>query len=69
MKKIILAGFLLAGTATLHAGSPFQQDTTMHKKMQHKKMAGDSAMKKNWNKSDTGMHKMKSKMKKDSTGN
>jgi hypothetical protein len=62
MKKIILAVFLIAGAASLHA-----QDSTKHK-MQHKKMASDS-MHKTWNKSDTSMHhKMKSgKMKKDST--
>lgn len=60
MKKIILAVFLIAGAATLHA-----QDSTKHK-MQHKKMAGDSSWGK---KSDTSMHhKMKGgKMKKDST--
>ncbi|MEP7279445.1 MAG: hypothetical protein ABI813_12425 [Bacteroidota bacterium] len=57
MKKLILAIFLLAGAATVHAASPFQQDTTKHHKMQHKKMQSDSTH-----------HKMKSKMKKDSTG-
>jgi hypothetical protein len=69
MKKIILAVFLLAGAASLHAASPFQQDTTKHK-MEHKKMSSDTAMHKSWNKSDTSMHhnKMKGKMKKDSTG-
>jgi Ni/Co efflux regulator RcnB len=62
MKKIILAVFLIAGAATLHA-----QDSTKHK-MQHKKMSGDTTHK-TWNKSDTSMHhKMKAgKMKKDST--
>jgi len=62
MKKIILAVFLIAGAASLHA-----QDSTKHK-MQHKKMSADSTHK-SWNKSDTSMHhKMKSgKMKKDSS--
>lgn len=62
MKKIILAVFLLAGAATLHA-----QDSTKHK-MEHKKMSSDSSHK-TWNKSDTSMHhKMKmGKMKKDSS--
>ncbi len=54
MKKIILAVFLMAGAASLHAASPFQQDTTKHK--MHKKMP-----------SDTSTHKMKGKMKKDTT--
>jgi hypothetical protein len=62
MKKIILAVFLIAGTAvSLNA-----QDSTKH----HKKMASDTSSHKSWNKSDTSMHhnKMKSgKMKKDST--
>jgi len=62
MKKIILAVFLIAGAASLHA-----QDSTKHK-MQHKKMSVDSTHK-SMSKSDTSMHhKMKSsKMKKDSS--
>ena len=63
MKKIILAVFLIAGAASLHA-----QDSSKHK-MQHKKMSSDSSHK-SWNKSDTSMHhnKMKGgKMKKDSS--
>ncbi len=53
MKKIILAVFLLVGAATMYAatGKPVQ-DTSKHKMMMKKK--------------DTGMHKMKGKMKKDS---
>jgi hypothetical protein len=69
MKKILLAACLLVGAASLHAASPFQQDTTMHKKMQHKKMSSDTSMHKTWNKSDSSMHhKAKGgKMKKDSS--
>jgi hypothetical protein len=54
MKQIILAVCLIAGAATLHATTPFQQDTTMHKKSMHnRKMSSDSMNKKSWNKSDT----------------
>lgn len=51
MKKIILAVFLIAGTACLHA-----QDSTKHKMMK-KKMSTDTSM----------HHKKMGKMKKDST--
>jgi len=51
MKKIILAVFLIAGAATLHA-----QDTTKHKMMK-KKSTSDTSM----------HHKKTGKMKKDST--
>ena len=69
MKKIILAGLLLVGAATLHAGSsPFQQDTSMHKKMMQKKMSTDTSMHKTMHKSDsTMMHHKNKMMKKDST--
>ena len=53
MKKIVFALFLMVGAATLHAGSPFVQDTS-HKKM-HKKGG------------DTSWHKKGGKMKKDSS--